>query len=101
MGLTAEFSFTNDAESKRAETLLEERLRGPRQANEIILLSSDTFTVDDPQFREFAQKLLQDVVALGSEITASSVSYYLIGDESLVSEDRQTTIIPISNGRHI
>lgn len=25
-GLTAEFSFTNDAESKRAETLLEERL---------------------------------------------------------------------------
>ena len=40
--------------------------------------------------------MLQDVVALGSEITASSVSYYLIGDESLVSEDRQTTIIPIS-----
>lgn len=40
--------------------------------------------------------MLQDVVALDSEITASSVSYYLIGDESLVSEDRQTTIIPIS-----
>ena len=95
-GLTAEFSFTNDAESKRAETLLEERLRGPRQANEIIILSSDAFTVDDPRFREFAQKVLQDVVALDSEITASSVSYYLIGDESLVSEDRQTTIIPIS-----
>ena len=70
--------------------------RGPRQANEIIILSSDAFTVDDPRFREFAQKVLQDVVALDSEITASSVSYYLIGDESLVSEDRQTTIIPIS-----
>ena len=39
--LTTEFGFTNNPDSKRGDTLLEERLRGPRAITEIILVRSE------------------------------------------------------------
>ncbi len=48
--LTTEFSYTNMPDSKKGDDLLEERLRGPRLVNEVVVVRSDTLTVDHPEF---------------------------------------------------
>ena len=95
-GLTTDFGFTNNPESQRADTLLEERLRGPKRANEIVIVRSDTLTVDDPAFQAKVEALYDQFNALGSDIIAASTHFYQSGDVSLVSTDRQTTILPIT-----
>ncbi len=91
--LTTEIGFTSNPESKRAETLLEDRLRGPEHANEIVIVRSSAMTVEDPQFQSFALELFQDISALGQGVIAGGTSYYASGDNSLVSADRHTTIL--------
>ncbi|MCH8109118.1 MAG: MMPL family transporter, partial [Chloroflexi bacterium] len=95
-GLTTEFGFTSNPESQRADTLLEERLRGPKKANEIVVVRSDTLTVDDPAFRAQVEGLYDEFNALGTDVIATGTHYYQNGDESLVSANRQTTILPIT-----
>ena len=95
-GLTTEFGFTSNPESQRADSLLEERLRGPKKANEIVVVRSNTLTVDDPAFRAQVEGLYDDLNALGSDIIAASTHFYQSGDLSLVSEDKQITILPIT-----
>src|SRR3990170_5447173 len=92
--LTSEEGFTNNPESQRADTLLEERLRGPERFNEIIIARSESMTVDDPAFRELVEGLYRDVKALGNDVVGEGTNYYQTGDESLVSTDRHTTILP-------
>ena len=94
--LTTEFGFTNNPESKRADKLLEERLRGPRSISGIIVVQSDALTVDDGAFKAKVEELLQQAVALGPDKVTSGVSYYLTGDDSFVSGDRKTTLIPLT-----
>ena len=67
-GVTAEFDFTNEPESKRGKTLLEERLRGPTGTNEVVIIQSETRTVQDPEFRDTVVSLFDDLVALGPEV---------------------------------
>jgi RND superfamily putative drug exporter len=93
--LTTEITFSNNPESKRASDLLEERLRGPDKANEIIIVRSDTLTVDDPAFQGYVTMLYDDMIALGGDIIEGATHYYQFGDESLVSADRHTTILPL------
>jgi len=92
--LTSEIDFTNNPESKRAYTLLEERLRDIKKANEIVIVRSETLTIDDPAFQGFVASLYSDIVALGSDIVEVGTHYYQFRDESLVSADRHTTILP-------
>ncbi len=91
--LTTEIGFTNNPESKRAEALAEQ-VRGPRPANEIVIVRSDELTADDPQFKGFVEGLYGRVLAVGSTVVAGGTDYYQSGDESLVSKDRHTTILP-------
>ena len=93
-GLTTEVALTNDPESARAENLLEDRLRGPEPTNEIIIVRSDSATVDDAQFQAQVEDIFADVSALGPEIVAGGTNFYESNDPSLVSEDRHTTILP-------
>ena len=93
--MTTEFYFFNNPESKRADSLLESRLRGPADVNEVIIVRSSTLTVDAPSYEEFVTGLRNEVAALGSSFVASVVNYYETGDESLVSKDRRTTVVPI------
>ena len=93
--MTTEFHFFNNPESKQADSLLEARLRGPADVNEVIIVRSSTITVDDASYEDFVNGLRNDVAALGSSLVASVVNYYETGDESLVSADRQTTVVPI------
>ena len=92
--LTNEVGFTSNPDSKRADTLLEQRLRGPEKVNEIVIVRSADRTVDAPEFKAFVDGLYADVAALGPGVIAQGASYYQAEDESLVSSDRRTTILP-------
>jgi len=93
--VSTEDRFLNEPESQVAADLLEERLRGPLRITEMLIVRSDELTVDDPAFQEQVSGLTLSVVGLGSEIVQIAVNYYMLGDESMVSADRHTTIVPI------
>ncbi len=92
--LTTEFSFTNNPESKRADKLLEERLRGPRDIPEIVMVQSETLTVENEAFRSRVEELQQRILDVGADKVTGGITFYPTGGESLVSGDRKTTIIP-------
>ena len=77
--LTTQFVFTNDPESQRGFDLIEE-LRGlPNSTNEVVIVRSETLTVDDPAFRQAVERVVGDLQALGPEV---------IRQETLVSRKR-------------
>ncbi len=92
---TTELKLGGGADSQRAATLLEERLRGPEPIVEIVIVQSESLTVDDPKFREKVEGLFEDVMALGNDTVAAGQHYYLTGDETLVSADRRTALIQL------
>lgn len=94
--LSTETSFSNNPESQRASNLLDSRLGDSGDTiHETVIVRSDTLTVDDPAFRQSVETLYGALLALGSETVDSGATYYLTGDESLVSADRRTTLIPL------
>ena len=94
--LTTEFAFTNDPDSQKALNLLEDRLRGPKKITETVIVQSATMTVDDQGFRDKVEELHRDILALGTDIVEGGVHYYQTGAETLVSEDRTTTLMPFT-----
>ena len=93
--LTNEARITSQPGSVKGESLLEERLRGPQKANEAVIVSSDSLTVDSPRFRGYVEGLQTRIAALGPEVIEFSGTFYQLNDPSLVSADRTATIIPI------
>jgi RND superfamily putative drug exporter len=93
--LTSEIALTNNPESQRADRLLEAWL-GERHNDEVVIVRSSTLTVDDPAFRERVERVRESIAALGEDKVLSAASYYQTGDESLVSPDRHTTLIPFT-----
>ena len=91
--LTTEFGFTNNPESKRADKLLEE-LRGPTQIHEIVVVQSDSLQVNGPDFQKRVEELYGEIMGLGDDIVEGGTHYYQENDETLVSADRGTTILP-------
>ena len=94
---TAEFRLSSNAESERADRLLEDRFRGPKPIGEIVILQSDSLTVDAPEFQAKVKAVYEDVLSLGDGIVKPTPqqNYYLTNDPSLVSADRSTIIIPL------
>ena len=92
--LTTEFDFTSRPESKRAYTLMEERSRDLRKANEIVIVRSETVDLGHPDFEAYVRELHGDISALGSDMILPGPHYYLPGASSLGSQDRKTTIMP-------
>lgn len=96
-GLTTELTLTNNPESVRADNLLDERLGNANTTiGEIAVVRSETLTVDDPAYRTYVEQLTADLLTLGNEVIAGATNYYRSGDESLVSADRRTTLIPLT-----
>ena len=93
---TAEFRLSDSAESRRADILLEERLRGAQQVNEVVIVQSETETVDSPRFRAKVEAVHGEIAGLGSETVAGAFHYYQAGNPALVSADRRTTIMPLA-----
>lgn len=95
--LSTETTLTNNPEYARGERLLAERLGIDEDSfTEVVIVQSTTTTVDDPAFRAAVEQLYGDLVALGPELVSGGTHYFVAGDESLVSEDRRTTLIPLT-----
>jgi putative drug exporter of the RND superfamily len=92
--LTQEATFTNDPEAEQAAALIEDRLRGPRHATEIFIVTSSTVTVDDPAFKNHVEALQLSLQALGPGEVLTVRTFYQSADQSMVSADRRTTIVP-------
>ena len=94
--LTTEFELTNDADSVLADQLIEDRHSGPPKTNEIVIVRSASLTVDDETFQQQVERIFGTLLGLGDEVVEGGVHYYIARDESLVSSDRRTTIIPFT-----
>ena len=92
---TTEFRLSGSAESERAAKLLVDRLRGPEPITEIVIVQSESLTVDAPEFRQKVESVYGEIVSLGEGVVAFARNYYQDNDESLVSVDRKTTIMPM------
>jgi RND superfamily putative drug exporter len=93
--LTTEQKFTNTSEARKGLDLLAQRLTGPRQDDEAVVVHSDSLTVDDPAFRALVEGISSRITALGPDIVSGSVDFYQTNDPSLVSRDRHATMIPV------
>ncbi|MGD9894369.1 MAG: MMPL family transporter, partial [Dehalococcoidia bacterium] len=94
--LTLDIAPTNNPESVQADALMHERLgQANTTIDEIAVVRSTALTVDDPAYRSFVENLYGNLLALGDAVVAGGTHYYLTGDESLVSADRRTTIMPL------
>lgn len=91
---TAEDEIRTDLESLVADGLITERLNGgvEESAQEFVIVSSDGETVDDPVFEGVVADIVAEIEA-HDELVADVTTYYESGEESLVSFDRQRTII--------
>ena len=93
--LTTQAEFTNNPDSKKAQTLLEQRLTGPRRSNEVVIVRSDAKTVTDPAFKAYVAKLKGDLDALKPGIVQEATDPYQAGSR-FVSDDKHATLIPVT-----
>ena len=92
--VTTEIKLTNDPESLRSDTLLEERLPDPDAVDEIVVVRSETLTVDDAAFRSAVEGLAEEIE--GSEGVERVTSFYSTGAATLVSQDRGATLVTVA-----
>jgi putative drug exporter of the RND superfamily len=89
---------TNNPESKQAQDIIDRRLGKSevKVLDEMMIVRSQTLTVDDPLFQSQVEQLYGSLTAMGLEVVLGGVHYYMTRDESLVSPDRHTTMIPFT-----
>lgn len=88
---------TNNPESTQAANLLEDRdLRAAQPIEELVIVRSESLTVDDGAFEDHVAEVLGAIRDLGDEIVVASTSFYETGAPTLVSEDRRTTLLPVT-----
>ncbi|MGI2336004.1 MAG: MMPL family transporter [Dehalogenimonas sp.] len=100
--LVTDIEITDNPESLQASNLIDERLSEPSTGpteeptdDEMVIVRSAVFTVDDPEFRAAVEALYSDLLALGDGVVKGGVTYYMTGDESMVSTNRHATLIPL------
>jgi RND superfamily putative drug exporter len=79
--LTSELNFTSKPESKRGDTLLKERFPEATAPSEIVIVRSDSYTVDQPDFRQRVETIYASVMALDGDVVDHNgedqgVTYY-------------------------
>ncbi len=92
--LSAEFHLTNDADSVVGDRLVEERLSGPPKFSDLAIITSEMLTVDDVEFQRQVEAIFGTIVGFGDEIVESAIHTYDLPDDSLVSADRHSAVIP-------
>ena len=93
---TTELRLSSGFESEDTATLLKERFPSTQQVQEVVIVQSDSLTVDDPAFREKVDEVFAAISGLGEDVVAGGLHYFLLPHERLVSSDRKTTIIPLA-----
>ncbi len=96
LDLTSEGELTSNPESEQGYDLIGEHFPpspDDEYVNELVLVRSATRTVDDAAFRAKVDTLLDEIRATG--IAHNATSFYENAEASLVSADRDATLIPI------
>jgi RND superfamily putative drug exporter len=91
--LTSDGDVTSSPDSKQAAALIRESFPPAPTPSEIVVVRSDRYTVDEPEFRAKVRSLSDRSAALG--VVADARSYYSSKDRSLVSQDRHATMVPL------
>ena len=96
--LTTQFVFTNTPESQRGVDLIEEMRGLPNSTNEVVIVRSETMTIDDPPFEQVVTDLTSSLQGLGPEVIRQEtlINHLLTPLPFLLTNDRQTTIIPFT-----
>jgi putative drug exporter of the RND superfamily len=95
--LTTDSEVTNDPESERAYAVLEERQpTSEREINEIVVVRSETLTVEDPAFRRKVESVAAAIENTGA--AAAVDTFYETSDTELVSRDRHATVVLVGMG---
>ena len=92
---TTEFTLTTEVEATTAADLLEDLWQRPAAITEVVVVQSDSLTVDDPAFRAKVESLFEEISGLGPEVIEAGRHFYQGNDDSLVSVDRRTAILPL------
>ena len=97
---TTELTLSGSFESAKATAALERLTGGPAPITEVVIVQSETLTVDDPAFAAKVNEVFSEIIGLGDEVVADgAVNYYILSAISpenaanLVSEDRKTTLM--------
>jgi len=99
---TTDFAFSNDPESMRGLKLVDERFGSGIKVREVVILRSDRYTVDDPEFRSYLMYLTGSIMGLGDDVVEETVNYFIIPpemgvpEEAFISADRHTSIIQVT-----
>ncbi len=67
---------------------------------DVIIVRSESLTVDSVEYREFVTDLYLDIVSLGRDHVWFMGNYYVLGQESMVSSDRHATVLPIGSNEN-
>ena len=90
--LTTEGEPTNNPESERALEARAQAFPGRRPASDAIIISSERFTVDSPQFRALGVRLASELRGIEGVAAVQSRG----GPVSLVSSDRHAALVQLS-----
>ena len=95
-GITSDMKFrAAKPDSLTGQELLEQRMTGPRQITDFVIVRSDTATVDYASFQTYVGDLAARIEALGPGVVKGVSTYYETQDPTAVSKDRHATLIPV------
>ena len=90
--------FTSDPDSTVGEQLIRDHFGEDDRAGETIVVHSETYTVDDPQFRRAVEGTLANLQAFAGDL-ATVVNYYDAPDapemQQMVSADGHSLLLPL------
>ncbi|MHB8059874.1 MAG: MMPL family transporter [Gaiellaceae bacterium] len=92
--LSPNMTLLNHPESTRGSDLLDKRM--PQPNTELIVVSSQAHTVDQPAFKRYAAGLGTELRRLQPSAVANVQSYYEEKTPALVSTDRHSLLVPVA-----
>ena len=87
-------SFTDSPDSVVGAEIIEQTFPNLAAGQELVVIRAESLTTDDPTFEQFVIDLETEIRALDG-VVAWTTSYYTTHDQSLVSNDETTTILPV------
>jgi putative drug exporter of the RND superfamily len=106
---TSEFNFGTEPESIKGLNLIEDRFDREEPLTETVVVYSDSLTVDDQAFKDVVTSVTSSLMGMPDLVntdTNKPVNYYELAAssdpavveqaESLVSDDRKATLIPVT-----
>jgi RND superfamily putative drug exporter len=93
--LTIDESWRSGFDGGKVNEINVHSLRSGSRDGDVITARSESLTVDEGDFRQFVEDLSLSITLLGRGTLWQSINFFASGEESLVSEDRHATIIPV------